>query len=354
MEADVRARNRPLPDSEKSATVSDAMYVIDEHDQVVPLDDLPQSSVGAPCPVVLAEEGRLVVAFFVQETPADWDGTTARMVGSDSPGEPAAIVRFTGPRASMFGSPNDEAFEGHPLASRGLQPYGAFEVRRSSWIRALERMNSVHPSHRPEYFSTLRHFVLAFHDSTFECVAHGYSWERAKGPLTEVIVREAAPGADHESSGQANVAHTFADSARRYCTFIEEAQTLALSARLRKARELLAELVHIGSHLPEGDANSPDAEADVAMPKEWPGAGLFDSYTEIFDPYVEDAPVAGSLTDDLLDTYRDVRRGLVLYDAGHVGSAVWEWRFHFDYHWGDHAVDALRALQRACQRAIAP
>jgi aryl-alcohol dehydrogenase-like predicted oxidoreductase len=26
-------------------------------------------------------------------------------------------------------------------------------------------------------------------------------------------------------------------------------------------------------------------------------------------------------------------------------AAVWEWRFHFDVHWGDHAVDALRALQ---------
>jgi hypothetical protein len=27
---------------------------------------------------------------------------------------------------------------------------------------------------------------------------------------------------------------------------------------------------------------------------------------------------------------------------------VWEWRFHFDVHWGEHAVDALRALHRAC------
>lgn len=191
MAVDAPVHDRRLPNTEKSATVRGAMYAIDEHDQVVPLDDLPQSSVGAPCPVVLTEEHSLVVAFFLQDTPADWDGTTVRVVGSDSSGEPAAIVRFTRPYASMFGPPNDEAFKGHPLASRGLHPYGAFEVRRSSWIRALERMNSVHPYHRPEHFSTLRHFVLAFHDSTFECVAHGYSWERAQGPLTTLIAGEA-------------------------------------------------------------------------------------------------------------------------------------------------------------------
>jgi hypothetical protein len=31
-------------------------------------------------------------------------------------------------------------------------------------------------------------------------------------------------------------------------------------------------------------------------------------------------------------------------------AAIWEWRFHFEWHWGDHAIDALRALHRACLR----
>ena len=52
----------------------------------------------------------------------------------------------------MFGPPNDEAFDGHPLARRGLRPYGAFEVTHSSWIRQLEQMNSVHPHHSPPLF----------------------------------------------------------------------------------------------------------------------------------------------------------------------------------------------------------
>ncbi len=71
-------------------------------------------------------------------------------------------------------------------------------------------------------------------------------------------------------------------------------------------------------------------------------------YWEVFDPYVNEPAVAGSLDDDVLDVYRDLHRGLDLWDsAAPRAAAIWEWRFSFDMHWGDHAVDAIRALQRA-------
>lgn len=168
------------------------MYVIDGRDRVIELNGLPPSNAGAPCPVILAAEHFLVVAFFLQDTPADWDGTSVRVLGPDSPGEPAAVVRFEQPYAHFFGPPNDEAFSGHPLAKRGLHPYGAFEVLDSSWIRALERMNSVHPYHRPERFAEFRHFVLSFHDSTFECVARSYGHELGYGPLNELVAKQTA------------------------------------------------------------------------------------------------------------------------------------------------------------------
>jgi hypothetical protein len=168
------------------------MYTVDERDRVVELSDLPQSDVGAPYPLVLASEGKAIVVYFVSNPPAGWDGSTVTLVGPGTPGEPAAIIRLSPVEASLFGPPNDEAFDGHPLASRGLHPYGAFEVLDSSWVRRLERMNAVHPRHRPERYATLRHFVLAFHDSTFECIARGYTCELAQGPLTALIGRLSA------------------------------------------------------------------------------------------------------------------------------------------------------------------
>lgn len=66
-------------------------------DRVVELDDIPQSSVGAPCPMMLAGEHELVVAYFVQDTPAGWVGSSVRVVEPETAGEPAALVRFTQP-----------------------------------------------------------------------------------------------------------------------------------------------------------------------------------------------------------------------------------------------------------------
>lgn len=168
------------------------MYSVDARDRVAELGDVPQSDAGAPCPLVLASESKLIVVYFVSNPPEGWDGTTATAMDPNTSAQPAAIVRFSRVTASMFGPPNDEAFSGHPLASRGLNPYGAFEVLDSSWVRRLERMNTVHPHHRPERYADLRHFVLAFHDSTFECIARGYTCELAQGPLTALIGRLSA------------------------------------------------------------------------------------------------------------------------------------------------------------------
>jgi hypothetical protein len=88
------------------------MYTVDSRDRVVELRDVPQSSVGAPCPVVVASEHDLFVAYLVQHTPAGWDGTSVRVVAPDSMHEPAAMVRFDKFHATMFGPPNDEAFMG--------------------------------------------------------------------------------------------------------------------------------------------------------------------------------------------------------------------------------------------------
>lgn len=161
------------------------MYDVDAHDEVVRLD-VPQSSIGAPLPVVVADEDTLQLAYYAEVVDPDWDGTSIRLVDLSSP-EPVVLVRFEGAYAWFHGPPNDEAFAGHPLAARGLRPYSAFRVDRSSWVRRLERMNAVHEHHDRKAFAALRHYVFAFHDSTFECVARGFTTLQTDGPLTRVL-----------------------------------------------------------------------------------------------------------------------------------------------------------------------
>lgn len=138
------------------------MYAVDDRDVVVPLTNLPAPDAGAPKPVVLADENRAIVAYYAP----DWDTAKPEDLGD----EEVAVLRFDAVLSFMFGDPNDEALNGHPLFERGLQFYAAHRVEQSSWVRQLELMNRVHPLHNAEAFSRLRHFIVTFHDSTFECV----------------------------------------------------------------------------------------------------------------------------------------------------------------------------------------
>jgi hypothetical protein len=74
-----------------------------------------------------------------------WDGTWIRIADLDT-ADPVVLVRLTEVAAWQWGPPNDEAFQGHPLANPGLRPYGVFRVEGSSWIRQLERMNRSTPA----------------------------------------------------------------------------------------------------------------------------------------------------------------------------------------------------------------
>ena len=149
------------------------MYLVDQRDEAVPLEDVPQSDVGAPLPTVVADEHRVVLGYILSEGIPELDAT---LVSSDKEvGWSIGLVRFLHPYSHMMGAPNDESLSGHPLADRGLEAYGAFEIKHSSWIRQLERINSVHMYHdRERFLENKRHFVFVFHDSTFECIAHGY------------------------------------------------------------------------------------------------------------------------------------------------------------------------------------
>lgn len=153
-------------------------------DEVIELDDIPQSSVGAPCPAVIADEHHLSV-IYLQETPEYLAGTSEGIVWPANNEESIVAVTFTSARAYYHGSPNDEAFSGHPLYSRGLHPYGAYEILNSTWRSNLMTMNRVHPRHRDENYSDFRHFVLAFHDSTFECIARSYAIDTGYGSMRE-------------------------------------------------------------------------------------------------------------------------------------------------------------------------
>lgn len=73
---------------------------------MVSLGGVPRCSIGAPLPVLVAGEHRLLLACHVEEHDPAWDGTRVHWVGHDTPGQAVAVVEFRRPYAHCFGPPN--------------------------------------------------------------------------------------------------------------------------------------------------------------------------------------------------------------------------------------------------------
>jgi len=141
----------------------------------IPLEGLPPSDVGAPLPHLLAAGHRVLRAYYVAERDPHWDGTYITMIdAAENSDAPIAVVEFTGYLAVRMGIPNDEALEGHPLDTHGLDAYAMHLVVNSSWITELGRINSVHSQHKGGWHEWARHYLFTFHDETFECIARSH------------------------------------------------------------------------------------------------------------------------------------------------------------------------------------
>lgn len=48
-------------------------------------------------------------------------------------------------------------------------------------------MNSVHERHNPKGFEKYKHFIFAFHDSTFECVVENFEISIHESSLKNIL-----------------------------------------------------------------------------------------------------------------------------------------------------------------------
>jgi hypothetical protein len=150
------------------------IYSVDGLDRVRPINELPPIDAGAPLPLVISDEQRLLLAYRV----ADSRVAPADVPSIKSPDTQASLVliEFYLSRAHFWGPPNDETLITHPLATRGLLPYAAFEVENSSWIRQCGLQSSA-----------AHHYVFTFHDATFECIAKSFTVVFREGSSRDVL-----------------------------------------------------------------------------------------------------------------------------------------------------------------------
>jgi hypothetical protein len=146
----------------------------------------------------------------------------------------------------------------------------------------------------------------------------------------------------------------FIEHAKKYCEIIEGRDRIKPRLLLTEVAKVLARLYALAIELPEVEIESEDLPEKGISESQWNELfgelGLYfgknDYYVQMFDPTEvdEEKPVGSSLADDLADIYRDLMIGLVNIEKRPINDLIWDWKFNFKVHWGNHLTSALSAI----------
>ncbi|MEO6349241.1 MAG: DUF5063 domain-containing protein [Candidatus Limnocylindrales bacterium] len=143
-------------------------------------------------------------------------------------------------------------------------------------------------------------------------------------------------------------------TAARFVELVDRRGDYEVADFLRRLQPILAALVAHAMKLPLVERGGPTELAEFTIEQSTSlrksliaHLGKYDFYSEVYDPYVPEEPVVGSLADALETVYSDLFPGVASWvgsSAGGRRTAVWDWQFKFEIIWGHHAIDAIRAI----------
>lgn len=151
------------------------------------------------------------------------------------------------------------------------------------------------------------------------------------------------------------------DAARGFCHIIETASNYNRDAFLEDVVRALSSVIAAGAALPPIELAEDASGQDYQLPEvpddvwherfraigrviaDWDIYWTVDplSIDEGADPHV----TAGDINDDLADIWRDLKEGLMALDqGGPEADILWQWRWGYYNHWGEHATQGLAVL----------
>jgi len=154
-------------------------------DEIVELDLGVRPDAGVSGAVVLQTESMTILTFIAVCSTSETSPRGDKYLEPDQ----RAIVEFQRCLLTRFGHPNDEARWGIPKYAGSS--YGIYEVKDSSWIKEVVAANRHSFPATPDDY-VRRHFLFAFHDSTFECLADDLSIKVVEQPYNEVFAETAS------------------------------------------------------------------------------------------------------------------------------------------------------------------
>jgi hypothetical protein len=158
----------------------------------------------------------------------------------------------------------------------------------------------------------------------------------------------------------------FMTEAKAFCDTVDGHETISLGRFVRELAMRVVRLYAAALQLPDvtsqtsdsseilADAFSHEQESALTCALE-EKLGSYNTYREIFDPYDDPSEEAiyRSLGGDLAEIYNDLRDVLAVNELKNedvLPDILWNARFQFEHHWGEHATKALRVIDSLLYR----
>jgi hypothetical protein len=146
-------------------------------------------AVASPVLISDAFKTYLVVPLHQKEIWRDLDGFPTTPEWAEFETEPLAVLEFKRCTTAKLGSPNEEVLAGLPFWEKGVEFFGSHIIENSKWKEEVQAINSHHAKYDATRWNDVKHYFIAFHDCTFECLASSYVATKTSEDLTELIAR---------------------------------------------------------------------------------------------------------------------------------------------------------------------
>jgi len=137
--------------------------------KLIEIEDQFVMDTGAPCPLLIAEDGDLRLIFYSND-----ENQNDLRQRNNLYDQGIVELKFKLYGFFSFGPPNDETLTGHPYFELDLYPYSFYELLDSDLIAKISTYGRHHHFYNPNAYDKYHHYILTFKEQLFECVARGF------------------------------------------------------------------------------------------------------------------------------------------------------------------------------------
>jgi len=158
-----------------------------KHEELKKLTRIPRSNRNLQTPAFVGVGEDLYLSYYVESYDKNWLGDLSVNPTQAINHVPHVILHFR--QLAFYSSTKyqDDTLTLHPMYSKGLRPFGQFEVLNSLKIAQIRESFDASISEQQALPDELRHFIFSIHGHVIEIICHDFAIHKETGAVFSSI-----------------------------------------------------------------------------------------------------------------------------------------------------------------------